>query len=156
MFGGQPSRIHPRAGPWDSPKVVTRKSEPKVFPGIGYSGLFASVLGAGEFSFVSFPGGCSMAVGSEVIQDGFQFARFQVTGKGLDEVLVFIQENGGWEAEAVVEPFSGQFMAVSPVFAFKPVCFIFKHHIFILFGIEFYRVKVGIHISCHSRIDKGS
>ena len=30
--GGQPSTTQPRAGPWLSPKVVTVKSFPKVFP----------------------------------------------------------------------------------------------------------------------------
>src|SRR5207244_13546315 len=32
MFGGQPSITTPTPPPCDSPKVVTRKSRPKVFP----------------------------------------------------------------------------------------------------------------------------
>lgn len=34
MPGGQPSITHPIAGPWDSPKVVTVKSVPRVLPDI--------------------------------------------------------------------------------------------------------------------------
>jgi len=38
MPGGQPSITQPMAGPWDSPKVVTVKSVPKVLPDmiVGY------------------------------------------------------------------------------------------------------------------------
>src|SRR4051812_9771578 len=32
--GGQPSTTQPIAGPWDSPKFVTRKSVPRVLPDI--------------------------------------------------------------------------------------------------------------------------
>ena len=32
MPGGQPSMTQPMAGPWDSPKLVTAKRVPKVFP----------------------------------------------------------------------------------------------------------------------------
>ena len=32
MPGGQPSITQPMAGPWDSPKLVTVKSVPKVLP----------------------------------------------------------------------------------------------------------------------------
>jgi len=34
MPGGQPSMTQPMAGPWLSPKLVTRKSSPKVEPDI--------------------------------------------------------------------------------------------------------------------------
>jgi len=32
MPGGQPSMTQPMAGPWLSPKLVTRKISPKVLP----------------------------------------------------------------------------------------------------------------------------
>jgi hypothetical protein len=35
MPGGQPSITQPMAGPWDSPKLVTEKSCPKVLPLMG-------------------------------------------------------------------------------------------------------------------------
>ena len=34
-FGGQPSTVAPKAGPWLSPQVVTRKRWPKLFMDIG-------------------------------------------------------------------------------------------------------------------------
>ena len=51
--GGQPSTMTPTAGPCDSPKVVTRNADPKLFPGI--SGHFPCPCSPG-----GFPGRCSI------------------------------------------------------------------------------------------------
>jgi hypothetical protein len=41
MPGGQPSTTQPMAGPWDSPKLVTQNSLPRVLPDmLGLAGFF--------------------------------------------------------------------------------------------------------------------
>ena len=59
MPGGQPSTTQPMAGPWDSPKVVTANSVPRVLPDMSeirrekYSGIEAQFSTQGKHN-----GGC--------------------------------------------------------------------------------------------------
>jgi len=97
-----------------------------------------------------------VAVGAEIVENGFQFGGVQKTWQGLDHAEIFIQKYRGRVAQAVVEPFDSQFVRTPCAVAFKVVGFVLEHDILLLFGVEFYGVIVVVEVLGYKGIGKGA